>query len=50
MKKTYVAPVMEREMFETSDVITASVFTFNNEGKNAAAGNVPTVDVNEAFN
>lgn len=31
MKKTYVAPMMEREIFETSDVITVS---FNGTGFN----------------
>ena len=46
MKKFYVAPMMEREIFETSDVITASI-GFNAAGFNAGTEQdegVPVVD------
>ena len=46
MKKTYIAPMMEREIFETSDVITASI-VFNAAGYDAGTetdAGIPVVD------
>lgn len=49
MKKTYIAPMMEKEIFETSDVITVS---FNGNGLNInpeepATTGIAVVDVND---
>lgn len=49
MKKTYTAPIMEREMFETSDIITASV-EFNAMTYDVQNGNdtgIPTVNAGD---
>ena len=50
MRKFYVAPVMETEMFETSDIITVSLVFKPGEYKtpdNTDAG-IPTVDAGAA--
>ena len=48
MKKTYIAPMMEKEIFETSDVITVS---FNGNGLNInpeePTAGIAVVDVND---
>lgn len=45
MKKTYIAPMMEKEIFETSDVITVS---FNGAALNVTpdepTAGIPVVD------
>lgn len=50
MKKTYFAPVMECEAFETKDVITVSFYgvmiTYNND-YTATGDGVPTADRSE---
>lgn len=48
MKKTYVAPMMEREIFETSDVITISFNVIGNTiGGDNQEKNLTTVNVTE---
>lgn len=48
MKKTYIAPMMEREIFETSDVITVSFNgnVLNIDPEDTTAG-IAVVDVND---
>ena len=46
MKKVYIAPVMEREVFETKDVITVSVI-FNTTLAQDNDTGITTVDRSE---